>query len=70
MRQPQQITIQESECTIKLTTSEVATMIGMVTDLIDFGYAYSYGQDDPDMAEDLTGLKIIKHKLLRALERD
>ena len=69
MRQPQQITIQESECTIKLTTSEVATMIGMVTDLIDSCEKDSV-QDDPDMAEDLTGLKIMKHKLLRALERD
>jgi len=68
MPQPQQITLVDPDCEVKLSTNEIATVIGMIADLIE-STEKDYVADDPDMLEDIESLKILRHKLERALER-
>lgn len=67
MGQPQQITLVDPDCEVKLSTNEVATLIGMIVDLIDS--TESDGELTDDILEDIGGLKVLRHKLERALER-
>ncbi len=67
MSQPQQITLADPDCEVKLSTNEVATLIGMIVDLIDS--TESDGILTDDILEDIGGLKVLKGKLVSALER-
>jgi len=68
MGQPQQITLADPDCEVKLSANEVATLLGMIIDLIDSAEK-DYVEDDPDMLEDVEALKVLRHKLAHALER-
>lgn len=67
MGQPQRIALADPDCEVRLSTNEVATLIGMIVDLIDS--TESDGELTDDILEDIGGLKVLRHKLERALER-
>lgn len=71
MGQLQQVAIIDTAiCNVTLTSSEVGTLIGMVTDFIDSAEKdYAFGCEDPDLLEDLAGLRALKTKLLQSLEQ-
>lgn len=64
MGQPQRIALADPDCEVKLTTSEVAHLIGMVQECID------QAEDGDEIEqEELPDLKVLRHKLERAMER-
>ena len=70
MGQPQRIVLEEPECDVKLTSDELGILIAEVKDLIDSGEKdLAFGCEDPTLQEDIDGLKVLRHKLERALER-
>lgn len=73
MGQPQQITLVDPDCEVKLSTGEIAVLIGSLEDTIDATKEFMKDilpQDEVDeLASEVTALKALRQKLVSALER-